>query len=97
MLARLEDWPEWPVMQDDDPDTKDFFLTRVRYGQWEDRPCQYHVIFFDGKVDFVSRAWWLDMRLERMPEGERSSSKRLCQADREEVLEDEEFLPCSQV
>lgn len=80
VMARLEGWPPWPAMVDDDPDTGDFFWTGVKGGEWEDKLSQYHVVFFDEKV--VSRAWVLDRRVERMVEGQekRSSNKRLCQA-----------------
>ena len=76
-------------------------------GEWEDRPTQYHVIFFGGKEKGISRAWVVDKRLESLLKGEKSSSKRLCQAiengdgqaGRKEGLgqEEEEVLPCSQV
>ena len=53
-------------MVDDDPDTGDFFWTGVTGGEWEARPTQYHVVFFDTKEKGVSRAWVPDRRLERM-------------------------------
>ena len=55
------------VAVDDYLDTGDYFWSGVRGGELK---CQYHVIVFDGKVEIGSRAWWLNMRLERMPEGE---------------------------
>ena len=63
--AKMEGWPAWPGMVDDDPDVGQFFWTGVRGGEWEARPHQYHVIFFDAKEKGVSRAWVSDRRMER--------------------------------
>ena len=33
VLARMEGWPAWPAMVDDDPDTGDYFWTGIRGGR----------------------------------------------------------------
>jgi len=69
--ARMEGWPAWPAMVDDDPETGEFFWTGLRGGEWELKPTYYHVVFFDAKDKSVSRAWVPDRRMERMVVGDK--------------------------
>jgi len=61
--ARMEGWPSWPGMIDDDPDTGSFFWTEMRGDKWEDKPNSYHVVFFDDKE--ITRAWVPSARLRK--------------------------------
>jgi len=63
--ARLEGWPAWPAMVDDDPDTGEFFWTGVEDNKWEDKPSWYHVVFFESNEKNVTRAWIADRCLEK--------------------------------
>ena len=64
--ARVQGWPAWPAMVDDDPDTGSFFWTELREGsdKWDpdQTPDSYHVVFFDKEV---CRAWISDSRLRK--------------------------------
>ena len=48
--AKMDGFPAWPAMVDDDPDTGEFFWTKMDGDVWQSRPSSYHVIFFDEKV-----------------------------------------------
>ena len=52
VMAKLDGWPWWPALVDDDPDTMQFFWTE--YGKTE--VSWYHVVFFDTR-SALSRAW----------------------------------------
>ena len=58
--AKMNGFPAWPAMVDDDPDTGEFFWTE-RLG-WQEKPSQYHVTFFDDKV---VRKWVACSRLSK--------------------------------
>ena len=58
--AKMNGFPAWPAMVDDDPDTGEFFWTE-RLG-WQEKPSQYHVTFFDEKV---VRKWVACSRLSK--------------------------------
>ena len=74
--ARMEGWPAWPGMVDDDPDTGEFFWTEVRGGEWVPMPSSYHVVFFDSKDKAVSRAWVADRKVERFVLGDKVKGPR---------------------
>jgi len=74
--ARMEGWPAWPGMVDDDPDTGEFFWTEVRGGEWVPKPSSYHVVFFDSKDKAVSRAWVADRKVERFVLGDKVKGPR---------------------
>ena len=48
--AKMDGFPAWPAMVDDDPNTGEFFWTERTEDGWQQRPTSYHVIFFDEKV-----------------------------------------------
>ncbi|CAH4037270.1 zinc finger CW-type PWWP domain protein 1-like isoform X1 [Pieris brassicae] len=50
VIARFGDWPWWPAMVDDDPDTEQFYWI----DGLSDIPSHYNVTFFD---DNATRAW----------------------------------------
>ena len=52
VMAKLDGWPWWPALVDDDPDTMQFFWTE--FGTTE--VSWYHVVFFDTR-SALSRAW----------------------------------------
>ena len=60
--ARLDGFPAWPAMVEDDPDTGSFF--------WTDEvdskvASSYHVVFLEGEGVKVTRCWLSTSRLRR--------------------------------
>ena len=65
VMAKMDGWPAWPAMVDDDPDIGDFFWTELTGDHWTgtESPTQYHVVFFD--TNQVSRAWIRDSNIHK--------------------------------
>ena len=65
VMAKMDGWPAWPAMVDDDPDIGDFFWTELTGDRWTgtESPTQYHVVFFDTSQ--VSRAWIRDTNIQK--------------------------------
>ncbi|GLV37671.1 hypothetical protein CBL_13944 [Carabus blaptoides fortunei] len=51
--AKLYDYPWWPAMVDDCPDTEQYYWLDV----YSNIPTYYHVVFFDYESNKVSRSW----------------------------------------
>lgn len=67
--AKMDGWPWWPGLVDDDPDTMEFVWTDEgkETGSW------YHVVFFDRGT--VSRAWIRRENLMSYKKGQPAFSK----------------------
>ena len=59
--AKMDGFPAWPGMVDDDPDTGSFFKTEGE----SQRPSSYHVVFFEAEDVKVSRRWLSHSRLQK--------------------------------
>ena len=60
--AKMNGFPAWPAMVDDDPNTGEFFWTDQLGDPLQIRPTHYHVIFFDKEV---TRKWIACSRLTK--------------------------------